>query len=152
MATTDESKKLIECHSEQGVTSAAGYPVYSGYPPQQTNVMPEAPPTYQQSVDTPQTIVPTAPPQTSGMIRQAPSQPVRDYTIFAVIVTLCFCLPFGLVGIVKACEARRQQNSGDVEGARQAAKSAYNWSLTGLIFGVVVMLAVVIYYAVVLQI
>lgn len=46
---------MNECkNSEPGVTSAAGNPVYPGYPPQQTYVTPEAPPTYKQSVDTAQ--------------------------------------------------------------------------------------------------
>ncbi|XP_030842787.1 uncharacterized protein LOC115924536 [Strongylocentrotus purpuratus] len=137
--------------TEVNITSVAGNPVYPGYPPQQTYVTPEAPRTYTQAVHTaqpPAVVVHTAP-QTSGMIRQAPSQPVRDYTMFAVIVTLCFCLPFGIVGIVKASEAKTKQNSGDVEGARQAAKSAFTWSLAGLIFGVVATLVVIIYYAVI---
>ncbi|XP_054768665.2 uncharacterized protein LOC129276297 [Lytechinus pictus] len=148
MATTE-----VNMTNETKMTvTGNGYPVYSGYPPQQNYVTPGAPPSYQ-PVDTAQpttVVVNHNVPHNQGIVRQAPSQqPIRDYTVFAVIVTILFCVPLGIVGIVKASEARNRRNIGDDEGAREAAQSAFRWSLSGLIIGSIFLVIVIVYYAVI---
>ncbi|XP_063965716.1 uncharacterized protein LOC129275948 [Lytechinus pictus] len=121
-----------------------GYPVSSGYPPRKNYVTTGVPPS-NQSVDTDN----TAQLVDHGMVRQAPSQqPIRDYTGFAVIVTMMFCLPLGIVGLVKASQARNKLRLGDNEGAREAAQSAFRWSLSGLIIGSIILVIVIVSYSV----
>ncbi|XP_041479354.1 uncharacterized protein LOC121427158 [Lytechinus variegatus] len=145
MATTEEN-----INETKMPITGNGYPVYSSNPPQTNYVTTGVPPSYQ-SVDTGNTalLVDHNVPHNHGIVRQAPSQqPIRDYTAFAIIVTILFCVPFGIVGIVKASEARNKRNLGDDEGAREAAQSAFRWSLSGLIIGSIVLVIVIVYYAV----
>nr|XP_054757172.1 uncharacterized protein LOC129263284 [Lytechinus pictus] len=76
-----------------------GYPP-QGYPPQ------GAPPAYPQGqaqyAGGQNVIVATAP-QTTMIVRQSQPQP-NDYLAFAIFVTICCCLPFGIVGIVKSMD------------------------------------------------
>ena len=39
------------------------------------------------------------------IFRQPHAQPPpKDYTVLAILVTVCCCLPFGIVGIIKALD------------------------------------------------
>ncbi|XP_041482224.1 uncharacterized protein LOC121429291 [Lytechinus variegatus] len=126
-----------------------GYPVDSGNPPQKNYVTTGVPPPYQSVADNTAQPVDHTVPHNQGMVRQAPSQqPIPDYTAFAVMVTILFCVPLGMMGIVKATEARNKRNQGDDEGAREAAQNAFRWSLSGLIVGSIVLVIVIIFYVV----
>ncbi|PIK41572.1 putative proline-rich transmembrane protein 1 [Apostichopus japonicus] len=61
------------------------------------------------------------------IVRQTQIQP-NDYLGFAIFVTICCCLPFGIVGIIKATEVRSRFISGDYQGAEDSSRSAKNWS------------------------
>ncbi|XP_041474610.1 uncharacterized protein LOC121423321 [Lytechinus variegatus] len=143
MATKEENMK----NDTKMPITGYGYTEYSGNPPQTNYVTTGAPPSHQ-SVDTNYTAlqVDHNVPHNHGIVRQAPSQqPIRDYTAFAVIVTTLCCVPFGIVGIIRASEARNKRSLGDDEGARKAAQSAYRWSLSGLIIGSMIL---IVFYAV----
>ena len=43
------------------------------------------------------------------IVRTAQGTQPNDYLMFAIFVTLCCCLPCGIVAIVKATEVRLQQ-------------------------------------------
>ncbi|XP_071500837.1 proline-rich transmembrane protein 1-like [Diadema antillarum] len=82
------------------------------------------------------------------IVRQAP-RPPPDYTVFAVLVTVFFCLPFGIIGVIRASNARQRYMLGDFEGAERDAKSARSWSLIGLMSGCVlasILLVVLLVY------
>ncbi|XP_063956507.1 proline-rich transmembrane protein 1-like [Lytechinus pictus] len=121
-----------------------------GYPPQ------GAPPAYPQGqaqyAGGQNVIVATAP-QTTMIVRQSQPQP-NDYLAFAIFVTICCCLPFGIVGIVKSMDVRNRYTAGDMAGAEESSRSAKNWSMAGLIVGIVLevigIILIVVYYVVIL--
>lgn len=61
-----------------------------------------------------------APPQPAG-------EPIPNYLVQAIIVTLCCCLPFGVVAIIFAAQVNSKLAAGDIEGARAASKQAKMW-------------------------
>ena len=61
-----------------------------------------------------------------------------NYLIKSILVTLCCCLPFGIVGIIFASQVDSKWAAGDHEGAMTAAANAKKWTMIGLILGVVV--------------
>ncbi|XP_030848861.1 proline rich transmembrane protein 1B-like isoform X2 [Strongylocentrotus purpuratus] len=134
----------------------AGYPPQQnpGYPPQQNPGYPpqqQGYPAQGQAQYTGQTVVVGAAPQTTMIVRQSQPQP-NDYLAFAIFVTICCCLPFGIVGIVKSMDVRNRHTSGDYAGAEEASQSAKKWSLAGLITGIVLnvlwVILIIVYYVV----
>ena len=68
--------------------------------------------------------------------------PPPDYMVLAILSSL-FCLPLGVVSIVKASKVNPKWNSGDYEGAWKMSDSARKWGLISIIVGV--MFAVVFF-------
>lgn len=64
----------------------------------------------------------------------------------AIFTTLCCCLPFGIVGIIKASKVSNLYAMGQYQAAQLAAAEAKKWSLIGLISGLVVQVLYVIIY------
>lgn len=58
--------------------------------------------------------------------------------ILAIFTTLCCCLPFGIVAIVKATKVDSFYNMRQYQAAQNAADEAKKWSLIGIGVGVVV--------------
>ena len=65
-----------------------------------------------------------------------------NYLIPSILVTLCCCLPLGIVGIVYASQVDSKWNSGDQQGAIEAAANAKKWTMIGLGLGIVANLIV----------
>ena len=59
------------------------------------------------------------------------------YIIFSILVTLCCCLPLGIVSIVYASKINSLQNAGDYEGAKAAAKKAKIFMIVGAVGGLI---------------
>ena len=59
------------------------------------------------------------------------------YIIFSILVTLCCCLPLGIVSIVYASKINSLQNAGDYEGAKAAAKKANIFMIVGAVGGLI---------------
>ena len=57
--------------------------------------------------------------------------------IRAVLVTLCCCLPCGVVGIVYACKAEGCAKAGDWAGMAQMRQRSKTWTLVGFIGGLI---------------
>ena len=57
--------------------------------------------------------------------------------IFSILVTLCCCLPLGIVSIVYASKINSLQNAGDYEGAKAAAKKAKMFMIVGAVGGLI---------------
>lgn len=81
------------------------------------------------------------------IIRQTQAQP-NDYLGFAIFVTICCCLPFGIVGIIKASEVRSRFLSGDYQGAEESSRAAKNWSCAGLVTGLIVLGSFFFFYVI----
>lgn len=63
--------------------------------------------------------------------------PPKNYLVESILATLFCCLPFGIVGIIKAASVNSLWNQGNREKAYEAAQDAKKWSLVSLIVGVV---------------
>ncbi|KAJ8050363.1 Proline-rich transmembrane protein 1 [Holothuria leucospilota] len=127
-------------------TGDAAYPPqpqpYGGAPPPYYHPPPQGGPEGQplQTVG----VAPQQPGQTV-IIRQTQVQP-NDYLGFAIFVTICCCLPFGIVGIVKASEVRSRFSAGDYQGAEESSRSAKNWSCAGLVTGLILIGSFFVFY------
>ena len=64
--------------------------------------------------------------------------PVPNYLVQSILVTLCCCLPFGIVAIVNAAQVNTKLQQGDLAGAQAASVSAKKWCTYALIGGVIV--------------
>lgn len=58
--------------------------------------------------------------------------------VLAIFTTICCCLPFGIVAIVKASSVNTLYLSGNYQAAVNAAAEAKKWSIWGIIAGVVI--------------
>lgn len=59
-----------------------------------------------------------------------------NHLVWAILATLCCCLPGGIVAIVYAAQVDGKYNAGDLAGAQQASNNAKLWAMisTGLGF------------------
>lgn len=81
-------------------------------------------------------------------VQPAPSaQPVQpaqvtevipNHLVFAVITTVCCCLPFGIVAIIYSNQVNTKVALGDVQGAKEASNKAKIWCIVSLVSGFVV--------------
>ncbi len=64
-----------------------------------------------------------------------PAGTVPNYMVQSILVTLCCCLPLGIVGIVKAGEVNNRLAAGDLEGALKASRTVRTclWIGVGLV-------------------
>ncbi len=67
---------------------------------------------------------------------KAQAQHVESHLLGAILVTVCCCLPFGIVAIVYAAQVSPKLAFGDYEGAVRSSKSADRWIWVGIIFGI----------------
>lgn len=75
-------------------------------------------------------------------------RPIMPKTWLAesILATLFCCLPFGIVGIIKALNVSSEYNRGDYEGAERASRSARKWTLISFFIGVGQYLLSVIFF------
>ena len=62
---------------------------------------------------------------------QNPIQPpaeIKTYLAQSIIVTLCCCIPFGIVAIVYAARVSSLAASGNIAAAQEASRKANMWS------------------------
>ena len=63
---------------------------------------------------------------------------VPNRLIWAILVTIFCCLPFGIVSIVYAAKVNGRVTGGEIEGARRASKKAKTWAWVAFGTGLVV--------------
>jgi hypothetical protein len=80
---------------------------------------------------------------TDGLRPQIP-----NYLVQAILVTLCCCLPFGIVAIIYAAQVNGKIDSGDIPGAIAASNNAKLWCWVSFGIGVASALLYAIFYAV----
>lgn len=60
--------------------------------------------------------------------RFPPLAPVNNFLVPAVLVTLCCCLPGGVVAIIYAAQVNTKLAAGDIAGATAASRNAKMWT------------------------
>lgn len=65
----------------------------------------------------------------------APPAAIPNYLVQSVLVTICCCLPFGIVALVFAAQVNSKLAAGDVAGAQSASKSARTWCIVAFVAG-----------------
>ncbi len=83
--------------------------------------------------------------QTTNAETQQPPQKPDNYLVWAILVTLFCCLPFGVAAIVYSSRVDSEWNAGRYEAAKAAAASAKKWSLIGAGIGAAAVLIYVIF-------
>ena len=81
-----------------------------------------------------------APPPPASSAQQIP-----NYLWQSIVVTLCCCLPLGIVAIIFASQVNDKLRRGDIQGAMQASKQAKMFCLIAVGLGLVVALIYVVF-------
>lgn len=76
-----------------------------------------------------------------------PAGSVPNYLVQSILVTLCCCLPCGIVGIVYAAQVNTFLRVGDIAAAKKASDTAKLWSWIGLGVGLLFDLLLFAFYA-----
>jgi Interferon-induced transmembrane protein/zinc-ribbon domain len=62
---------------------------------------------------------------------------IQNYLVQSILVTLCCCIPAGIVAIIYAAQVNSKLAAGDIQGAQASARLAKIWSWVGFGLGVV---------------
>jgi len=85
--------------------------------------------------------------QITGKVTQEPIMPKPDNNlILAIFTTLCCCLPFGIVAIIKAAKVDSLYIAKQYTAAQMAADEAKKWSFIGIVIGLVVNILYALFY------
>ena len=84
-------------------------------------------------------------PQPAPYRTYAPGEPMPGerpampptYLVWAILATLCCCLPGGIVALVYSSRVSPLYNSGDYEGARRASERAGLWVIISFVAGII---------------
>jgi hypothetical protein len=79
-------------------------------------------------------VAPPPPPTTGFRPLTGATANVTNYLWQSIVITLCCCMPFGIVAIVYAAQVNTKLGVGDVAGAQDSASKAKMWCWIG--FGV----------------
>ena len=72
------------------------------------------------------TTSPSEPPYTPQ--GNAPTGHIPDYLVQAILVTICCCIPFGVVSIAYAAQVNGKVGNGDFTGAKRDSENAKKWA------------------------
>ena len=77
-----------------------------------------------------------------GTVAQTFAEPpkVQNYLVPSILVTVCCCVPAGIVAIVFAAQVNSKLGAGDISGAQDSARLARMW--TWIAFGCGVLAAI----------
>ena len=100
---------------------------------------PQQLPTYQNPYSQPPRPYPQQPLGYPGSQSRLPMLGMKDYLVEAILVTIFCCMPFGIVSIVYASQARSAIAMGDWATAQRAAGSARAWVTASFLCGIIPM-------------
>ncbi|QSH42577.1 CD225/dispanin family protein [Lentisphaerota bacterium] len=70
--------------------------------------------------------------------------PPPTYLVWAILLTIFCCLPFGIPAIVYASQVNSKWAAGNFDGARESSRKAKFWFLLGLCIGLIINLTILI--------
>lgn len=76
-------------------------------------------------------------PHAAGFQQQVDEIPPKNWLLESILVTILCCLPFGIVGIIKASSVNSLWMTGQYDNARKASADAKRWTIIGLCCGLV---------------
>jgi hypothetical protein len=82
-----------------------------------------------------QSYTPPAPPRASASSMPATGTPPPNYLVQSILVTLCCCLPLGIVAIVFSAQVNSKFAAGDFAGAADSSAKAKMFCWIGLGLG-----------------
>ena len=89
---------------------------------------------------------PPPPPSSFGTPAPAYTGPqIPNYLWQSIVVTLCCCLPLGVVSIIFAAQVNSKLAQGDIAGAQDASQKAKMFALIGFGVGIVVIILSMIF-------
>lgn len=68
---------------------------------------------------------------------QAPEPMPPTYTIWAILATICCCLPAGIIALVFSASVSTKYYARDYEGARKASERTEMWIIASIVLGVI---------------
>jgi len=81
----------------------------------------------------------TACPSCGRRVQQFPLPPkIPNYLVQSILVTLCCCLPLGLVSVIYAAQVNGKLAAGDIAGAQGASKNAKTWAWIAFASGILI--------------
>lgn len=57
-----------------------------------------------------------------------PAEPIPNYLVHAILVTIFCCWPFGIPAIINAAQVNSKVYAGDIQGALNASSRARMWT------------------------
>ncbi len=78
--------------------------------------------------------------------QQSPMPKPDNNMVLAVLTTVLFCMPFGIVSIVYAAKVDGLYYADDYEGALAASKSAFQWAMIGIVASIVAGILIALFY------
>jgi hypothetical protein len=70
---------------------------------------------------------------------------IQNYLVPAIVITLCCCVPAGVVAIIYAAQVNSKLAAGDIAGAQASARLAKIWTWVGVGGGVVMVILYAIF-------
>ena len=62
---------------------------------------------------------------------------IQNYLVPSILITLCCCVPAGIVAIIYAAQVNSKLAAGDIAGAQNSARLAKIWTWVGFGCGIV---------------
>ena len=78
-------------------------------------------------------------PNCGRQVQQFATPPtIPNYLVQSILVTLCCCLPLGIVAVVYSAQVNGKLVAGDIAGAQASSANAKMWAWIGFGVGVVI--------------
>lgn len=97
------------------------------------------------SAGAPSSYAPPPPPSSYGAPSAGAGANIPNYLWQSIVVTLCCCLPLGIVSIIFAAQVNSKLAQGDIAGAQDASQKAKMFALIGFGVGIVVIILSMIF-------
>src|SRR4051812_49991486 len=96
----------------------------------------------------PMPVVGASAPLVQASVLPPAGQAPQNYLVFAILTTVCCCLPLGIPAIVFASQVNSKLAAGDLAGAMDSSRKAKMWCWIALGCGIVLEIFVGIFYGV----